>query len=469
LRRRRNLAKVSVILLVLIAVTVAAVLGIVTLIKTLASVNTGQITDDPKGNPSVSQKPENNEQNEPTETSMAPVENKVLVLNFENDILTVQNPGANPRVSHITGNHTLVLEIYDRISEKYGDFDLSNSTYFESMSISEEENGTRIVLNAKSDFNIVVESNEENYVIRVIDVQNAGKLIYRNDLDRHYMAIDSAALCARSDSEIVYYEEYFDSYNLVKKLVIPKKNMPALNDEKVILNDGYLKSYEIKNVDDDIVMIFTLEEDLTLYPNARDYNSTLTFIKNRTEENLIVIDPGHGGLDGGTVSAGEVLIEKNIVLDISAFLAEELRARGFNVYNLREEDVFLGLKERTDIANHLGASSVISVHVNAYDDTSVNGSLTMYKDSLDLARSIQNNLVASIRSTDIGLVKMMDRAILNGAKMDSVIVEIGFLSNPIEAEKLNIEEYQRKASAGIADGIAEYYENKENTDGTQGN
>jgi N-acetylmuramoyl-L-alanine amidase len=216
-------------------------------------------------------------------------------------------------------------------------------------------------------------------------------------------------------------------------------------------------------------MIFTLEEDLTLYPNARDYNSTLTFVKNRTEENLIVIDPGHGGLDGGTVSAGEVLIEKNIVLDISAFLTEELRARGFNAYNLREEDVFLGLKERTDIANHLGASSVISIHVNAYEDTSVNGTLTMYKDSLDLARSIQNNLVASIRSTDIGLVKMLDRAILNGAEMDSVIVEIGFLSNPIEAEKLNTEEYQRKAASGIADGIAEYYENKENTDGTQGN
>lgn len=462
MRKKRNLAKVSVVLLILITITAAAVLGIASLIKALTN---GFDFKNPASSAAPTQNSDiENNSITPLPTNK-PFEDKVAVIDFTDDILTIMNPGTDILYSYNTGNDSFTIDIRGREVTDFGILEIQDSEFFEHFSVSEEKESIRIVMDSTSDFNTIATTNENSIIFSFVQLKNKDTIIYRNDLDRHYMAIDDAALCSRSDSELKNYEEIYDSFNLIKRIVIPKKYMPELEDEKVILNDGYLKSYEIVNKTNDIEMIFKLEEELVLYPNARDYNSTLTFVKYRAEENLIVLDAGHGGLDGGAVSAGEEIIEKDIVLKITSMVAEKLKQKGFNVYNLRQEDVFLGLRERTDIANHLGADSVISIHINSFDDTSVNGTLTMYKTSVDLARSIQKNLVSSLMSTDMGLVQMMDRAILNGAEMDSVIVEMGFLTNPIEAEKLNSEEYQEKAASGIADGIEEYYRNKEINDG----
>ncbi len=450
------------ILLLLIAIIIATVLGITTLIKALTSNSRNTETQDPESTnlPSGTADTDNS-----SLQPAKPAEDRTVLIVFNNDSVRISNPGDDVNYSYNTGSHTLVIDIKNRTTDSYGNFPIEESKYFTDFLISEESESTRLVFKSDIEFNIEETFDGNILELSFISLKNSQILQYRNDLDRHYMVIDSAVLSAKSDSELKNYEENYDSINLVKKIIIPKHYMPSLQDEKVILNDGYLKSYEISNTDTSVELIFFLEEELSLYPNTRDYNSTLTFIKYRPDENLIVLDPGHGGIDGGAVSAGEEILEKDIVLIISSYLAENLREKGYNVYNLREEDVFLGLKERTDIANLLGADSIISIHINSFTDTSVNGTLTMYKTSLDLAKSIQNNLVAEIGSTNMGIVEMLDRAILNGAEMESVIVEMGFLTNPLEADKLKSDDYQVKVANGIAKGIAEFYESREMSDG----
>jgi N-acetylmuramoyl-L-alanine amidase len=234
--------------------------------------------------------------------------------------------------------------------------------------------------------------------------------------------------------------------------------MPPLKDETILLNDGILKSIEIKNVESNIVMKFKSYDRIIIYPNTRDYDAAFTFITpNSGNEKLIVIDPGHGGIDGGAVSAEKTILEKNIVMEMSRILADNLKEMGYAVLNLREEDIFLGLMERTDIANLSNADAIISVHINSYDAEYVNGATTMYKDSEKLAQSIQASLIAETGANDMGFVKYNNMSILNRAMMDSVIVETGFLTNAAEAARLNTQEYQAKVAAGIAAGIDNYY------------
>jgi len=459
LRKKRTIAKASIVILILIAIIAASILGISTLFRALRSESNPGISNSPTATDASNKYPDTNPEETRTPTPEPP-ENKTSIISMNSEGLIIQNPGDSFECSFLTNFNVLTIWINDRTTELFGNFAV-NSKFFNSYDVSEEMNGILVTLESDMPFNFSETIEDDSLLIKFSDKKNLKVLEYRNDVDRHYMNIVDARLSNIADSEQKYYDETYDESKMLVKLILPAANLPKLEDEVVLLNDGYLKSYEIINENDNVLFNFYLEEELTIYPNTRTYDAAFTFVKERSAENLIVIDPGHGGIDGGTVSKGEVLIEKNVVLDISFMVEAYLEEMGYNVYNLREEDVFLGLKERTDIANLLGASSIVSIHVNAYTDTSVNGTMTMYKTSYDLADSIQTNLVSALGSTDIGLIYMEDRSILNGADMESVIVEIGFLTNVLEAEKLSTKDYRDKAARALAEGIDEFYKKGE--------
>ncbi len=139
-------------------------------------------------------------------------------------------------------------------------------------------------------------------------------------------------------------------------------------------------------------------------------------------------------------------------------VAEKLTAKGYEIINLREEDIFLGLKERTDIANLAEADAIISVHVNSYTVEHVKGATSLYKTSESLAHAIQTEVVKESGAFDRGTLKMLDLSILNGAEMEAVIIETGFITNNEEAVLLNTVEYQEKDATGIANGIINFFE-----------
>ena len=170
----------------------------------------------------------------------------------------------------------------------------------------------------------------------------------------------------------------------------------------------------------------------------------------------VVIDAGHGGSDGGTVS-GEV-IEKDINLSVALKLKAILEDNNIEVVLTRSSDENISLAQRTSIANESNADFFISLHCNYYEDDAQIAGLECYYNSPDAmeskayAESIINavSLSNDIKARD---AKAEGYYVLRNTQMPAVLVEMGFLSNYSERQKLLSGDYQEILSQRIAEGI----------------
>ncbi|KJE28263.1 N-acetylmuramoyl-L-alanine amidase CwlD [Geobacillus kaustophilus] len=191
---------------------------------------------------------------------------------------------------------------------------------------------------------------------------------------------------------------------------------------------------------------------------------------------IIVLDPGHGGPDGGAVG-GEV-VEKDIALNVAKKLRDYLQQQGALVLMTRETDRDLAspstrgysrrktedLLERTAFVNRSNADLFISIHLNAIPSPRWRGAQTFYYGSFieneRLARFIQAELRRNLENTH-RLAKMIDTVyLLKHAKIPGALVEVGFLSNPDERELLASDGYQTKLAASIYKGVLRYFSNE---------
>ena len=186
----------------------------------------------------------------------------------------------------------------------------------------------------------------------------------------------------------------------------------------------------------------------------------------------VVIDAGHGGEDGGAVSAMGVC-EKDINLHIAMILCEMLKERGIPVVMTRTEDTLLydknadyqgrkkalDLAARRSIAENSGNCIFVSIHLNAFPQTQYKGLQVWYspnnEDSVKLANCIQQTVAKSLQPDNHRTVKRATSAIylLHHLHCPAVLVECGFLSNPEEAAQLNTEEYQRQLASVLLEAI----------------
>jgi|SRR5581483_5201935 len=216
----------------------------------------------------------------------------------------------------------------------------------------------------------------------------------------------------------------------------------------------------------------------------------------------IVIDPGHGGWDNGTVGAGG-LREKDLVLDISQRLGKILQRRmGADVIYTRDSDVFIPLETRTAIANHENADLFVSIHGNHSDDPQTRGIETYYlsftaaTDALDVAgrenaaaqlsvgrlqdlvkeiamnekvgesrefaANVQRSLYGGIGAKQPAIrdrgVKKAPFIVLIGAHMPSILAEVSFLSNATDEANLEKPEYREEIAESLYRGISKYVE-----------
>lgn len=177
----------------------------------------------------------------------------------------------------------------------------------------------------------------------------------------------------------------------------------------------------------------------------------------------VVIDAGHGGEDGGTVSANGVC-EKDINLKIAFLLCDMLKANGIRVVMTRTEDVLLydrnenyqgrkkvlDLAARREIAEAEENCIFVSIHLNAFPLTQYKGLQVWYSPndpaSESLAESIRSTVKEHLQPDNDRAVKRATSSIylLHRLQCPAVLVECGFLSNPEEATLLNTEEYQKQ-------------------------
>jgi N-acetylmuramoyl-L-alanine amidase len=214
----------------------------------------------------------------------------------------------------------------------------------------------------------------------------------------------------------------------------------------------------------------------------------------------IVIDPGHGGHDTGTIGPNG-LLEKDLVLDVSKRLGKLLQARlGAEVVFTRRDDTFIPLETRTSIANQEQADLFVSVHANSSHDPDARGVETYYlnftsspealevaarenaasdqdihqlqdlvkkialkekiEESREFASDVQQSLHSGLAARTSGIrdrgVKKAPFVVLIGANMPSILAEISFISNPGDERRLKSPEYRQRIAESLYRGISRY-------------
>lgn len=211
------------------------------------------------------------------------------------------------------------------------------------------------------------------------------------------------------------------------------------------------------------------------------YDSVVATVQKITGSEVILIDPGHGGMDGGAQSSAGVC-EKDINLAIALYIKQLAEADGWKVVMTREEDKALGssgsktirsqktadLLARKHMIRDVAPAVAVSVHLNSFkQDTSVRGAQTFYPsgpaeqsvidESKKLAEAIQGQLILGMNDgTDRTALGKRDVLMFKQPTVPMVIVECGFLSNPDEAKMLEQKDYQKKLAKYIYEGILEY-------------
>ncbi len=182
---------------------------------------------------------------------------------------------------------------------------------------------------------------------------------------------------------------------------------------------------------------------------------------------VIAVDPGHGGIDGGA-TYGRIL-EKDLNLKMAFLVEEALKAEGLSPFLTRRQDVHLSLRSyREDLARRLelaqksGARLLIALHANVAEVPDAEGSLVLFRPrderSRLLARIVREELEAADpeRPNVAGVER--DHFYLDHSPLPTVIVEIGYLTNPRDRQKLSHDGYLRRLAQALARAARRYLE-----------
>ena len=196
----------------------------------------------------------------------------------------------------------------------------------------------------------------------------------------------------------------------------------------------------------------------------------------------VVIDPGHGGRDEG--ARGNGLVEKQLTLDLAKRVDRRLRVFGFPTVLTRKDDTYVSLSDRSAIGNQTDDSLFVSLHFNKNSTSAASGVETFYETEKippesawtwigffskpdtsqcesgeTLAGYVQTSLVLRTEAANRG-IKRRDLFVVRHVRGPSVLVEAGFLSNPIEARLLANGEYRERLATAVVEGVMSYVKSR---------
>ncbi|WP_404404061.1 N-acetylmuramoyl-L-alanine amidase [Jeotgalibacillus malaysiensis] len=202
--------------------------------------------------------------------------------------------------------------------------------------------------------------------------------------------------------------------------------------------------------------IVSTDQEAAVAPEANEEDEPkepVTSISDAT----IVIDAGHGGRDGGAVGAAGTL-EKSLTIRTAEVLYHMLSGTGANVIMTREDDRYVDLYSRVTTSRDHQADAFISLHYDAINDRSVKGFTTYFYGGPDeaLADAVHAGLSDSMTVKNRG-IHHGNFLVLRDNSAPSVLLELGFISNPSEEASVNNDRFREIAATGIYNGLTEYF------------
>ena len=276
----------------------------------------------------------------------------------------------------------------------------------------------------------------------------------------------------------------YDSF--LKGIRLGKKD----NGIRIVLDTGKVESYNVMEMEEPWRIV------IDYYGKKAPEPQKTTDSKPEKKKKIIVIDPGHGGKDPGAVAKG--LYEKDVVFKLSKKI-KELSAKydDIEVKLTREKDIFLPLEERAAIANTMNGELFVSIHANAFSDKNIGGvevyhldntrdnytdklamvenkisdtnsllntilvDMTMsyfVKDSLNYATTLGISLKENLKPYNIkvrGFKKGALFYVLVGARMPSLLFEVGYLTNAQERKLLQSDKYLEMLAKTLLDSVSQ--------------
>lgn len=372
------------------------------------------------------------------------------------------------RAVRITDSDRIMIDIPNTAAPAIEQKTNIDSTLLRSIRCAQFENNTaRIVLDMKGQTPFDIEEKSGKLVIK-LSSSSYKDIVYHSNGDRIYFTLPKIALASPAGENNKLFTEKYEADGKRYIMTFPS-NLADLGIGVMKINDSMLDSIEITkdSATGQSSIIFNAKSQLYFetvtrynYNNNQLIDTAITLLKpTAPSEKLVVIDPGHGGMETGSASGG--LVEKNLNLDISIRLNNLLKSKGIKTYMLRQDDSYVDLYERAYIANRLNATLFMSIHNNAFNG-SASGTETLYYptdpndtkfNSKRFAQIVQNNLLNALGTKNRGIIERPGLVVLNRTKMPRVLAEVGFIDNAEERAKLNTPEFRQKAAEALCQSI----------------
>ena len=323
----------------------------------------------------------------------------------------------------------------------------------------------RIVLDLNGQSKYTVKESKGKLLL-ILEKPTYKNMLYHNNGDRVYVTLPGAKLTNGDEFLKKLYTEKLD--NQGKRYVVTFPSVQAdLGEGKLVINDDYLKSIEIKNntanKTTSITFLAVRKFSYMVFTRTNPKDTAITILSPKTKaDKLVVIDPGHGGKMPGAIYRG--LYEKELNLDIAIRLNKLLEKKNVKTYMIREADIDVDNYERAYIANKLNASLYLSIHNNAMDDPGFGGTMTLHYPQKASARGftgktfadiIQSKLLSSLGTVNRKIIERPNLVVLKRTAMPAALAEVAFMTNSKDRSNLQKEAFRQKAAQALCDSIIE--------------